>query len=68
MERGFVYGNYSNPTVTNGTKISVSGRGEGSFSTVVSGLGDMKTYYVCAYVRTASGDYVYGNSVKISTF
>ena len=68
VERGFVYGNYSNPTVTNGTKISVSGRGEGSFSTVVSGLGDMKTYYVCAYVRTASGDYVYGNSVKISTF
>lgn len=68
VERGFVYGNYSGPTVGNGTKIAVPGSGEGSFSASVGGLGDMQTYYVRAYVKAASGEYVYGNSVGISTF
>lgn len=65
--RGFVYGNSNNPTVGNGTNISLGGSGTGRFSTTVNDLSDMQTYYVRAYVKVGS-KYYYGESVRISTF
>lgn len=66
-QRGFVYGTTVNPTVGVNESVRVSGSGTGAFSTVVDNLDNMKTYYVRAYVKTDSGDYVYGESVRFST-
>lgn len=65
--RGFVYGTTVNPTVGSGTNISLTGSGIGKFSTTVTNLSDMQTYYVRAYVKVGS-KYYYGESVRISTF
>ena len=65
--RGFVYATTSNPTVGNGTNISLTGSGIGKFSTTVTNLSDMQTYYVRAYVKVGN-KYYYGESVRISTF
>lgn len=65
--RGFVYATTSNPTIGNGTNISLTGSGTGKFSTTVTNLSDMQTYYVRAYVKV-DNKYYYGESVKISTF
>ncbi len=66
IERGFVYGTTSSPTVGTGTKVQVSGTEIGEFSTIVV-VDCMKTYYVRAYARTANG-YVYANTVSFSTY
>lgn len=66
-KRGFVYGTTIDPTVGNGTNISLSGSGTGRFSTTVDDLADSKIYYVRAYVKVGN-KYYYGESVKISTF
>ena len=66
-ERGFVYGNYANPTVGSGTRVQVSGSGTGKYSATVNDLAGMKYYYVRAYVKTESG-YVYGESVSFNTY
>lgn len=64
---GFVYGTNVNPTVGNGTNVSLTGSGTGRFSTTVNNLSDYKIYYVRAYVKVGS-KYYYGESVQFSTF
>ena len=63
-ERGFVYGTQSYVTVSTGTKIIVSGTGEGKFSATTI-LGYFGIYYIRAYARTTNG-YVYGDEIKLS--
>lgn len=65
-QRGFVYGEHSNPTVGSDTSVKVSGSGTGAYSATVSNLANYKIYYVRAYVKTADG-YVYGENVSFST-
>jgi hypothetical protein len=65
VERGFCYDTYSNPTAN---KQIVSGNGTGSFSKNITGLLNYQVYYVRAYAKTASGTYVYGQTVSFSTF
>lgn len=65
--RGFVYGTTSNPTVGNGTNVSLTGSGTGTFSTTVSNLSDMQTYYVRAYVKVGN-QYYYGENVRFQTY
>lgn len=67
VERGFCYNTYSDPTYLN-NKVVVSGIGTGNYSKTVTGLSDSKTYYVRAYVKTAAGQYVYGQNVSFSTY
>lgn len=64
--RGFVYGTTTNPTVGSGTNVSLTGSGTGKFSTTVSNLSDMQTYYVRAYVKVGN-QYYYGESVRFQT-
>ncbi|MBQ2521893.1 MAG: carboxypeptidase regulatory-like domain-containing protein [Bacteroidales bacterium] len=66
--RGFVYGTSYGVTVGSGTSVSASGTGVGNYSSTVTNLSDMKTYYVRAWVRTSSGEYIYGESVSFSTY
>ena len=54
-ERGFVYGTSSNPTI-NDTKVTVSGTGIGTFSTVVRDLQLDQKYYVRAYANSKVED------------
>lgn len=65
--RGFVYGTSMNPTVGSGTNISLTGSGQGKFSTTVTNLNDYQTYYVRAYVKVGN-KYYYGESIRFSTF
>ena len=67
VERGFCYNTYSDPTYLN-NKVVVSGSGTGAYSKTVTGLSDSKTYYVRAYVKTSSGQYVYGQNVSFTTY
>lgn len=67
VERGFCYNTYSDPTYLN-NKVVVSGTGTGNYSKTVTGLWDSKIYYVRAYVKTASGEYVYGGNVSFDTY
>lgn len=67
VERGFCYNTYSDPTYLN-NKIVVPGTGTGPFSKNVTGLEDSKTYYVRAYTKTASGQYIYGQNVSFYTY
>ena len=61
--RGFVYSTFSNPTVDNGTKVTVSGSGTGEYSTTISSLQVGKVYYIRAFVTNAKGTF-YGADVK----
>lgn len=62
-ERGFVYGTDSYVTASSGTKVVVSGTGEGSFSTTtILNVWTASKWYVRAYARTKNG-YVYGDAV-----
>ena len=65
VERGFCYGTSMNPT---GNRQVVSGTGTGSFYKNVTGLSNYQTYYVRAYVKTASGTYIYGQNEVFQTF
>lgn len=62
-QRGFVYSTYSEPTISNGTKVTVSGTGTGSFSTTATVQHSSYHYYVRAFVRVGK-EYVYGNTVQ----
>jgi len=56
-ERGFVYGTTVNATITNSTKVAVSGTGAGSYSANVTKIpvtGTSLTYYVRAYAISAT--------------
>lgn len=55
IERGFVYGTANNPSVDSDTKLVVSGKGLGDFSTNVSGLKVGNVYYVRAYATNEQG-------------
>ena len=62
-ERGFVYGTDSYVTASSGTKVAVSGTGEGSFSTTTTlNVWTASKWYVRAYARTSNG-YTYGEPV-----
>ncbi|MCM1031190.1 MAG: DUF1566 domain-containing protein [Oscillibacter sp.] len=63
MERGFVYGTISNPTVEN-TKVVVTGSGTGAFSASIAELSLNQTYYVRAYAMNETG--VVYSSTEIS--
>ena len=54
-ERGFVYGTANNPSVDSDTKLVVSGKGLGNFSTNASGLKVGNIYYVRAYATNEQG-------------
>lgn len=62
-ERGFVYGTDSYVTASSGTKVVVSGTGEGSFSTTtILNVWTASKWYVRAYARSKNG-YAYGDAV-----
>ena len=65
-QRGFVYGTTVNPTASNGTVVTASGNGTGKFSSKVSNLQDMKTYYIRAFVKVGK-IYYYGENVTVNT-
>jgi hypothetical protein len=64
-ERGFCYNKTGSPTIAN-NKRSVTGTGDGNFSTTVEGLDYQATYYVRAYA-IQNGAAVYGDAVNFST-
>ena len=65
-ERGFVYGTSSSVTASTGTKLSVSGTGEGNFSTKTTlNVWTSSRWYVRAYARTSNG-YTYGDPVMFN--
>ena len=59
--RGFVYGLTHNPTLEN--DYTVDGISEGTFSTTITGLSAVTTYYVRAYATNVIGT-VYGEEVS----
>jgi hypothetical protein len=63
-ERGVVYATTPNPTVAN-NKI-VSGDGSGAFTSALSGLQGLTTYYVRAYAINSVGT-VYGEQRQFTT-
>ena len=63
IERGFVYGTTNSPSIDSDTKLVVSGKGLGDFSTNVSGLKVGNVYYVRAYVTNEQGT-AYGKEEK----
>jgi len=65
-ERGFVFGNYSEPTVGNADKVVCPGYDTEIYEKEVTNLTANKVYYVRAYAKNADG-YYYGNTVKFST-
>ena len=64
--RGFVYGTYSNPTIENNF-LSVSGIGNGVYSTKVKDLDLNTKYYVRACAENALGTYYSDNEVSFTT-
>ena len=68
IAKGFVYGTSSEPRVGVDTSVTVPGTDTGAYSTSVTNLGDMKTYYVRAWVKKSDGKYEYGNTVTFNTF
>ena len=64
-ERGFCYATTSSPTVQN-IKIIVEGRGEGNYSTTITGL-DYNTTYWYRTFAIQNGTIVYGPVVSFKT-
>jgi uncharacterized protein (TIGR02145 family) len=62
--RGVVYGTSSNPTLSN--NFTTDGTGTGSFTSVLSGLSPVTTYYVRAYATNGVGT-SYGNEFDFTT-
>jgi len=60
ISRGVCWSTEQNPTIYDNKTIS--GTGEGIFSSLMTGLNPNTTYYVRAYVTTSSGT-LYGNEV-----
>ncbi len=63
IERGFAYGTTNSPSIDSDTKLVVSGKGLGDFSTNVSGLKVGNVYYVRAYATNEQGT-AYGKEEK----
>lgn len=69
VERGFCYSYiYYEPIYALSDKVVVPGNGTGAFFKTVSDLMNNEFYYVRAYVKTASGQYIYGQTVSFSTY
>lgn len=66
-EKGFVCDTNSSANANYSNTYKVSGSGTGLYSTRVTGLQDMQTYYVKAYVKIG-GKYYYGRTITIKTF
>jgi uncharacterized protein (TIGR02145 family) len=62
--RGVVYGTSSSPTLSN--SFTTNGTGTGSFTSVLSGLATLTSYYVRAYATNSVGT-GYGNEVSFTT-
>ena len=54
-EVGFVYSTSTNPTITTGTKATISNYSSGNLSKTVTGLNDNTTYYVRAFATNGHG-------------
>jgi len=63
-ERGFCWGKYPNPSISD-SKIS-NGKGTGSFSSTISDLTPLTPYYVRAYAINIAGT-AYGNQVSFTS-
>jgi hypothetical protein len=61
LEKGFVYGTMTNPTVDHDKK-AVSGTGTGAFSANLTDLKEGNIYHIKAYVTNAAGT-VYGGEI-----
>ena len=64
IERGFVYGTSSNPTVESDTKVTVAGSGTGAYGFNAINLAEGNIYYVRAFVTNSKGT-VYGENVNV---
>jgi hypothetical protein len=62
--RGVCWSTSANPTTAN--SLTSDGTGTGSFSSAISGLSPLTTYYVRAYATNAAGT-SYGNQVSFTT-
>lgn len=60
-ERGVFYGNSINPATT---KVVAPTAGLGSFALDITGLEELKTYYVRAYAKNSAGTVYYGDQYK----
>ena len=60
VERGFIYSTNAAPTALNGTVVTASTSGAGTYSKVIVGLTPNTYYYVKAYAKNALGIYAYG--------
>ncbi|HNQ69143.1 MAG TPA: hypothetical protein PKN32_12245 [Bacteroidales bacterium] len=67
VERGFVWGLVSNPSIESNTGCEVGGSGPGIMSITVSTLLPSKIYYVRTYAKLNNSDIVYGNELSFST-
>ncbi len=66
VERGVCWSTSSTPTLSN--NFAKSSTQENNFSTALSGLSELTTYYARAYVKTAYEDKVfYGNTTSFTT-
>lgn len=65
-EKGICYGTSNNPTIETASKLTVSGAGTGSYSTMINNLVAYTRYYARAYAINELG-IVYGNTVNFST-
>ena len=63
--RGVCWSTNSNPTIALSTK-TVDGTGMGSFTSSITGLTEIATYYVRSYATNAAGT-AYGNEVVFTT-
>ena len=65
IERGVCYKTGPNPKITNFTVPS--GSGNGSFTSILSGLSGSTLYYARAYAIKSNGTVKYGNQVSFTT-
>ena len=74
-DAGFVFSNYNNPTVNNGTKLSKgfdsineSSSGVWEFTRTYTKFNPNKTYYFRAYIYNSLSGYIYGETYSFSTY
>ena len=66
VERGFCYGTSINPT-SNRTVVSGFGTTD-NFSVMITNFSNNQVYYVRAYAKMQTGEYVYGENVTFDTY
>ena len=65
LDKGFVWSTEKDPTLENGKSVS-AGRGNGKYSSSITGLESKKEYYIRAYATNTSGT-SYGESISFTT-